>query len=132
MWDQHEGEKKLGGHAMTVVGYDKTSFIIRNSWGRFWEKDGYCSYPFEDWGSHYEIWSAVDEMTDQPIPSKNPFWRLYKHLTKKPKKPKLLFPVIVPEIPEQETLVENIEDIYEVKPNESGTTEIVAGENPSA
>ena len=122
MWEQHEGEKKLGGHAMTVVGYDKTSFIIRNSWGRFWENDGYCSYPFEDWGSHYEIWCAVDDMTDQPIPSRNPFWLLYKYLTKKPKKPKAL------PTPEDLPVVENIEDIF--KPSESGT-ENVEGENPN-
>ena len=122
MWNQNEGDKKLGGHAMTVIGYDKTSFIIRNSWGKFWENDGYCSYPFEDWGSHYEIWSAVDEMTSQPIPSRNPFWLLYKYLTKKPKKPK---PLPTPDTP----VVENIEDVYE-KPNESETA-IDAGENPS-
>ena len=123
MWEQHEGEKKLGGHAMTVVGYDKTSFIIRNSWGRFWENDGYCSYPFEDWGSHYEIWSVVDEMTDKPIPSRNPFWLFYKYLTKQPRKPKSLTE------PEPDPVQENIEDIF--KPSESGT-EIVAGENPNS
>ena len=130
MWIQHEGEKKLGGHAMTVVGYDKTSFIIRNSWGRFWENNGYCSYPFEDWGSHYEVWSAIDEMTDQPIPSRNPFWLLYRYLNKKPKKPKP-FPSTTT-TPEEvlPAAVENLEDIYEAKPNESGA-ENVEGENPN-
>ena len=71
MWEQHEGEKKLGGHAMTVVGYDKKGFIIRNSWGKYWEGDGHCMYPYEDWGVHYEVWTTVDELTSKPIQSKN-------------------------------------------------------------
>lgn len=56
---------------MTVVGYDKKGFIIRNSWGKYWEGDGHCMYPYEDWGVHYEVWTTVDELTSKPIQSKN-------------------------------------------------------------
>ena len=66
MWRQYKGEKKLGGHAMTVVGYDKKGFIIRNSWGAFWDKGGYCHYPYGDWGSHYEVWTTIDERSEKP------------------------------------------------------------------
>lgn len=62
-WAPKQGEKLLGGHAVTVVGYTKTAFIIRNSWGEDWGDGGYTYYPFEQWGSHREIWSTVDDKT---------------------------------------------------------------------
>ena len=50
---------------MCIVGYDmnKKHFIIRNSWGKHWSNNGYCYYPFDEWGSHYEIWTTVDDET---------------------------------------------------------------------
>ena len=41
-------EHTLGGHAVMAVGYDDatSSFIIRNSWGKDWGKDGYCTMPY--------------------------------------------------------------------------------------
>lgn len=71
LWKQHKncfdvGEKQLGGHAMTVVGYNRKGFIIRNSWGMFWDNKGYCMYPYSDWGCHYEIWTMVDENSYKP------------------------------------------------------------------
>lgn len=61
LWKQHRNEQKLGGHAMAIVGYNKKGFILRNSWGQYWEKDGHCLYPYEDWGSHDEIWTAFHD-----------------------------------------------------------------------
>ena len=61
MWKQNQGESFQGGHAMTVVGYDENGFIIRNSWGDNWCNEGYTCYKYEDWGSHWEIWSTVDK-----------------------------------------------------------------------
>ena len=61
MWKQHKHEEKLGGHAMTVVGYNTKGFILRNSWGKYWENQGYCIYPYEDWGYHDEVWSIADQ-----------------------------------------------------------------------
>jgi len=42
------GEKVLGGHAVLAVGYeDKSdSFIVRNSWGTAWGKNGYFTIPY--------------------------------------------------------------------------------------
>lgn len=51
----------IGGHAMTVVGYDKTGFIIRNSWGTEWGQNGYTLFPFSDWGKQYEVWTVLDD-----------------------------------------------------------------------
>jgi hypothetical protein len=44
---------------MTVVGYDKKGFILRNSWGLYWKKKGYCHFPYKDWGCQYEVWTIV-------------------------------------------------------------------------
>ena len=63
MWIKNtENDKFMGGHAMTVVGYndDNKYFIIRNSWGENWGDKGYCYYKYEDWGSHWECWTTID------------------------------------------------------------------------
>lgn len=68
MWKPlYKGQKPIGGHAMTVVGYTENSFIIRNSWGKSWGKNGYCFYPFDDFGCHWEIWTTVDDDTTVDI-----------------------------------------------------------------
>lgn len=42
-------ERKLGGHAVLLVGYDKSRqvYIARNSWGRNWGDRGYFYMPFQ-------------------------------------------------------------------------------------
>ena len=42
-------EKAIGGHAVMAAGYDQAAkrFIVRNSWGKDWGKDGYFTMPFE-------------------------------------------------------------------------------------
>jgi C1A family cysteine protease len=42
-------EKLIGGHAVLLVGYDKTNnyFIARNSWGAGWGDKGYFYMPFQ-------------------------------------------------------------------------------------
>ena len=71
MWNSRGGEF-LGGHAMTIVGYDEIGFIIRNSWSETWGKKGYCTYPYNDWGAHWEIWTTIDK-TATPPPFAPPF-----------------------------------------------------------
>ncbi len=62
MWYRESPESPMqGGHAMTVVGYNSEGFIIRNTWGTSWGDKGYCIYPYTDWGSHWEIWTTIDE-----------------------------------------------------------------------
>ena len=42
-------EKALGGHAVLAVGYNQKQkrFLVRNSWGTGWGKDGYFTMPYE-------------------------------------------------------------------------------------
>jgi hypothetical protein len=54
------GQQMLGGHAVTVVGYLKDKFIIRNSWSTEWGDKGYTYYPFVQFGMHWEIWTVID------------------------------------------------------------------------
>lgn len=41
-------ESRLGGHAMLLVGWNDavSRFIVRNSWGTQWGKNGYCEIPY--------------------------------------------------------------------------------------
>jgi C1A family cysteine protease len=43
------GERQVGGHAVALVGYDKTRlmFLVRNSWGTGWGQGGYCWMPYD-------------------------------------------------------------------------------------
>jgi len=67
MWIKEAEDTKLqGGHAMTVVGYNANGFIIRNTWGEKWGDDGYCLYSYNEWGSHWEIWTTIDEKSYLP------------------------------------------------------------------
>ena len=62
MWKKENPESQMnGGHAMTIVGYNSEGFLIRNTWGTSWGNDGYCLYPYDDWGAHWEIWTTIDE-----------------------------------------------------------------------
>ena len=42
-------ETLLGGHAVLIVGYNKNNdtFIVRNSWGKYWGDNGYFYMPFQ-------------------------------------------------------------------------------------
>ena len=62
-WKPNTGDRMLGGHAVTIVGYTKTAFIIRNSWSEQWGDNGYTYYPFTQWGMHREIWTTIDTTT---------------------------------------------------------------------
>jgi C1A family cysteine protease len=43
-----KGESAIGGHAVCAVGYDDKvkRFIVRNSWGVDWGKQGYFTMPY--------------------------------------------------------------------------------------
>ncbi len=47
---KHTTGKFLGGHAISIVGYDDTtqSFIIRNSWGPEWGEQGFAHVSYTD------------------------------------------------------------------------------------
>lgn len=60
LWKPNSGEKSVGGHAMTVIGYNKVGFIIRNSWGDTWGDLGYTVMPYVDFKYIKESWSTLD------------------------------------------------------------------------
>ena len=62
-WFQHGGESLRGYHCVAVVGYTKTGFIIRNSWGDAWNEAGHTELPYSDWGLQTECWSFIDANT---------------------------------------------------------------------
>ena len=56
------GGQNMGGHCVTLVGYDdeKSSFILRNSWGTSWASDGYILFPYDDFvNCCFECWTFL-------------------------------------------------------------------------
>lgn len=51
-----------GYHAMTIVGWTNTHWIVLNSWGKQWGKDGICYLPFDY--PIQEAWAVIDEVTE--------------------------------------------------------------------
>lgn len=51
-------ERVVGGHAVLFVGFDrkKEVFIVRNSWGTQWGKDGYFTLPFDYFNLLSDMW----------------------------------------------------------------------------
>lgn len=58
-WRQSVGEMASGGHAVTVVGFTKEGFILKNSWGHMWNGDGCIIFPYDEWHIHLECWVSV-------------------------------------------------------------------------
>jgi hypothetical protein len=62
--------KSLGGHAYVLVGYNEVGFLVQNSWGTGWGKDGYATLPYEDWlSSAYDAWVARPGVPKTPFAS---------------------------------------------------------------
>ena len=51
--------RPLGGHAFCIVGYNEVGFLIQNSWGAQWGRNGFATLPYDDWlESAYDAWVA--------------------------------------------------------------------------
>lgn len=48
-----------GGHAISIVGWTKNGFIIRNSWSKSFGDGGYVILPYESFNSFYECWTII-------------------------------------------------------------------------
>jgi C1A family cysteine protease len=82
----NQGE--IGGHALTVVGYNKNGFILRNSWGAGWNGNGHTVLPYADFGLHFEVFTSID-LDGSPDPTQfNPVPDPKKDDDKKKKKKK--------------------------------------------
>lgn len=58
--DFWNGNENLGGHAIAIVGYNQYGFIIRNSWGTRYGKNGYWVIRYEDFNKILECWTIID------------------------------------------------------------------------
>lgn len=81
-WKQNKtGEVQQGAHAVSVVGWNKEGFIIRNSWGSSFGDKGYVIYPYVEWGSHGELWTLIDDESSKPDPKYSKwYWRFWRGL----------------------------------------------------
>jgi C1A family cysteine protease len=54
---------RLGGHAMTPVGYDSECLVVRNSWGEDWSENGYgrLAWDFVESGKVRSVW-VIDSL----------------------------------------------------------------------
>ena len=58
----------IGGHAFALVGYNRTGFLVQNSWGVQWGKGGFATLPYEDWlDSAYDAWVARPGVPQTPL-----------------------------------------------------------------
>jgi C1A family cysteine protease len=59
-----DGEAVVGGHCMAIVGWTKTHFILKNSWGSGWGDKGYVYWNYGMTNDIHSIWSFVDLTTN--------------------------------------------------------------------
>lgn len=59
-WNKMPGDSLQGYHAVSIVGYDKDGFIIRNSWGTSFADKGYTHISNEDVSKMLEVWTIID------------------------------------------------------------------------
>ena len=62
-----KNDKYEGGHAMCLIGWDKTGWIIQNSWSKAWGKKGTLHVPYDY--PFNEFW-GITVNTDVPQPKK--------------------------------------------------------------
>ncbi len=65
-WRQSGSQSSLYGHCLTIVGYDTTGFILRNSWGSGWADGGYTHMDFTEWALKFETWTMPDAPETHP------------------------------------------------------------------
>lgn len=49
----------LGGHCITIIGYNRDGFIIRNSWGDKWCRRGHVLMPYDEFSNFFEVWTMI-------------------------------------------------------------------------
>lgn len=57
-WKKGTGDLE-GYHAISIVGYTENGFIIRNSWGKSYGRDGYWEISYLDAQGFYELWTIL-------------------------------------------------------------------------
>lgn len=54
------GSDNLGGHAVSLVGWNKNGFILKNSWGLDYGDRGYSIFPYQDFNKIIESWILIN------------------------------------------------------------------------
>lgn len=51
---------RSGGHSFALVGFNRTGFVIQNSWGHKWGAGGFAVIGYADWMAHaMDVWVAA-------------------------------------------------------------------------
>lgn len=58
--DFWNGNDELGGHAVSLVGWNNDGFILKNSWGTSYGNLGYYNFPYSDFDKIIESWILID------------------------------------------------------------------------
>lgn len=56
-WNAWGDSSVKGYHAVSIVGYNKEGFILRNSWGKRYGDDGYSVIPYDEFDKFTELWT---------------------------------------------------------------------------
>ena len=59
-WNKKGGDRLMGYHAISIVGYDEEGFIIRNSWGSSFADRGYTYIKNVDMDKMLELWTIIE------------------------------------------------------------------------
>ena len=59
-WNKKAGDKLMGYHAISIVGYDEDGFFIRNSWGKSFGNNGYTHIKNCDMHKMIELWTIIE------------------------------------------------------------------------
>lgn len=58
--DYDGNPSRSGGHAFALVGFNRTGFVIQNSWGEKWGAGGFAVIGYADWMAHaMDVWVAA-------------------------------------------------------------------------
>lgn len=59
--DFWNGSENLGGHAISIVGFSRDGFMIKNSWGYGYAESGFSEMSYEDAGKVIrEAWTIIE------------------------------------------------------------------------
>ena len=55
--DYDSKPSRTGGHAFALVGFNRSGFVIQNSWGKAWGAGGFAVISYTDWLAHaMDVW----------------------------------------------------------------------------